>query len=196
MERGHIQSEVANTSSSTTLHFRSCQDLGEDDYIVLKGTTDFGEQSTRAASRQDKLHRRLPLIYLTLHHYCCASNWPACCCCFFSSLAWSTDWVWNKCSTCSHLSRILQKATGCAIYVWKHALEEALKGSRGGNAYLGTAGTLHVVNSLQVCLCYYLLLSTYDFVIERIQDVSLFNDVSNRAVIWAITQAPQREKKC
>ena len=26
-------------------------------------TTDFGEQSTRAASCQDKLHRRLPLIY-------------------------------------------------------------------------------------------------------------------------------------
>lgn len=48
VERGHIQSEVANTSSSTTLHFKKCQDLGEDDYIVLKGipTTDFGEQST------------------------------------------------------------------------------------------------------------------------------------------------------
>lgn len=39
--------------------------LWKRDYIVLSGvsTTDLAEQSARADSRQDKLHRRLPLIY-------------------------------------------------------------------------------------------------------------------------------------
>lgn len=42
--------------------------------------------------------------------------------------------------------------------------------------------TLLTLQTLQVHWYYYLLQHTYAFVIERIQDVGLFNDVSTQAV--------------
>ncbi len=149
MERGHIQSEITHTSFSTTLHFGSCRDSGSKIILCCLGS----QPQTLVSNQQG-----LPLAKINFTSGCHSfTGWAAQLCCtvavvhqtgrlasFLSSLGWSADWVWNKRSSCSHLFRILQKDTGCAMWVRKHTLQEALKGNRGGNAYLRTVYMLYV----------------------------------------------------
>lgn len=118
---------------------RQLSGLGEQDYIVLSGipTTDFGEQSTRAASRQDKLHRLLPLIYGLSYPtpllLCIKLVAP-----LVSSLASVGVHIGLGINALLvHICPGYCKRT-FAIWVRKHTLQEALKGNRGRNAYLGT----------------------------------------------------------
>ena len=143
MERGLVQSEITHASSPTTLHLGSCWDSGGKIILCCLGF----KPQTLVSNQQGP-----PLAKINFTGGCHSfAGWAAQLCCivavdhqtsrlasFLFSLGGSADWVRNKCSSCSHLSRILQKDTGCAIRVRKHTLQEALKGKRGGNAFLGT----------------------------------------------------------
>lgn len=138
VERCSIRSEVANSSFSTTAHSGSCQDSEEDDYIVFTGipTTGFGEQSTRAASRQYK-PRRLPLVHrLNLSTLASLRFRIQLAGMFLVYLHPYSEYIferfWKKKKKNSRLSRILQKGTDCARHVWKHPVEEVLTGSGWG----------------------------------------------------------------
>lgn len=91
---------------------------------------------------------------------------------------------------------MLQKATDCATYVWKQTSVGPWGVAKGEMCIRikRAAGCTLNDNFPQVFCRDRFLPSTYDVVGERILDVSLFNDVSVHAVIWAIKQAPERDK--
>lgn len=152
MERSHIQSEITHTSSSTTWHLGSCR--ASESKIIL---CCLGAQPQTLVSNQ----QGLPLAKINFTGGCHSfTGWAAWLCCIFAvqhqsgclSSFLSTRGVQNvfgkKC--CLHLSRILQKDTRCAIWVRKHTVQEAFRGNRGGNAYLGTVYALYAGNSPSV----------------------------------------------